>query len=315
MSRRLVQHAIRVFQEEFWLFLLLAIGLALVFPDFGTRWLKPLALPAVLAQMYIVMLNIAPERLWAALKSWQVSLRSFAFLFLLTPLVMVPAHFFFGPEAILGLAVVAAMPPGMASTFFSVQFGGNAAVAVILTALGHLSVPVIAPILAETLAGAVLDVRPFDIFRTLLQLVVLPYLLAWGTRRLLGARRAEAMYGRISWLGGMLILIVVWGVVSGVREPSIPLLPLTLYILAANGLVFALAYLFGGAERTALSVSSGYRNVTLGMVLSLAVWDSPVVALPSIVWTLTQNIYSVLGLFIYRHRKRRGPPRGASAAP
>ena len=151
-------------QREFWLFLLASIAAAFVFPDFGRIYVKPFALPAILLQMYVVMLDIPPRRLAAAFRAWRPLARSLALIFVVTPLVALSGRLFFGAEYVLGLAVMAAMPSGMSSPFFALQFGGDGALAVAVTAIGHLLVPVLAPLIVKLVAGSVLEVEPSLIF-------------------------------------------------------------------------------------------------------------------------------------------------------
>lgn len=300
MPRSPFQKIAQFIHEEFWLFLLGSIAMAFVFPEFGRTVLKPLALPSILAQMYVVMLNIEPQRLLSALKAWRPLARSLAFIFVLTPAIALLGHFFYPPAVVLGLAVVCSMPAGMSSPFFALQFGGDAALAVVTTTVSHLLVPLIAPLLVKLVAGGVLEVEPEVIFLRLLQLVVLPFVLALLTRRLLGPGRTAYLYSKIGWTSGMFIIVVTWGIVADVTVASIPLLPLVLGVMALNGMMFLAGFLFGGAEKRTLSMTSGYRNVTLGMVLSVSVWGDPLVALPSAVFTLTQNTFSVIMLFVHR---------------
>jgi BASS family bile acid:Na+ symporter len=305
MNRPKLSQIATFIHEEFWLFLLGSIAMAFVFPEFGRNVLKPLALPSILAQMYVVMLNIEPHRLVAALKAWRPLARSLALLFVLTPLLAMLGHLFYPPAVLLGLAVVCSMPSGMSSPFFALQFGGDAALAVVTTTVSHLIVPLIAPLLVKLIAGGVLQVEPEVIFLRLLQLVVLPFVLALITRRLLGGPRTTLLYSKVGWTSGMFIIVVTWGIVADVTVASIPLLPLALGVTALNGIMFLAGFLFGGVEKRTLSMTSGYRNVTLGMVLSISVWGDPLVALPSAVFTLTQNAFAVLMLFVHRRKAKR----------
>ncbi len=294
----------RLFRDEFWIFLLLSIGLAFVFPTFGRTWLKPLALPAILAQMYVVMLNIAPEKLVAALRDWRPLARSLVLLFLVSPLFTLGAHLFYEPAIVLGIAVLTSMPAGMSSPFFTLQFGGNAALAVVVTTLSHLLVPLLAPLWVKALAGGAMEVDTGLIFLRLVQLVLVPFILAWLTRRLLGPVRTAAVYRRIGWTAGFFVIIVSWGIVAEITVASIPILPLALGMTLLNGLFYGFGYLAGGVQQRTLTMTTGYRNVTLGMVLSMSVWGNPLVALPSVVWTLTHNLYAVLLLFLHRRNSR-----------
>ncbi len=294
----------RLVQDEFWLFLLASLAMAFVFPEFGRTWLKPLALPAILAQMYVVMLNIRPAELAAAVRAWRPLARALAFLFLLTPPLALLARLGFGPEIALGFAIVCTLPSGMSSPFFALRFGGDAALAVVVTAVSHLLLPLVAPIWVSVLASSSMEVDPVEIFVRLLQLVVLPFALAALTRWVLGERRTGALYERTSWLGGVFIMIVTWGIVAEITVTPVPLAPVAGLVLALNGALYAAGYLLGGEARRTTTMTSGYRNVTLGMVLALSVWGDPRVALPSVVWTLTHTVYAVLLLFLHRRGAR-----------
>lgn len=293
--------------EEFWLFLLASIGAAFLFPGFGRHELKPLALPAILIQMYVVMLDIEPARLAAAVRNWRPVARALAFIFGLTPALAAGAHLLARPEFVLGTAVMAAMPAGMSAPFFALQFGGDAALAVVVTTVSHLLVPLVAPVIVKGLAGGVLAVDPWLIFERLAQLVMLPFALALLTRRVLGAGRTAALYRAVGWTSGFFVLIVTWGIVADITVVTVPMGALAVYITLMNGALFAAGYWLGGAPRRTLTMNAGYRNVTLGMVLTLSVWGDPLIALPSVIWTLTHNLFATGMLFLHR--------RGAGSSP
>jgi BASS family bile acid:Na+ symporter len=185
------------------------------------------------------------------------------------------------------------------------QYGGDAALAVIMTAVSHLLVPIIAPVVVKLVAGSVLTVDPAAIFVRLAQLVLLPFVAAWLTRSALGAARTSALYARVGWTGGIFVIIVTWGLVADVTVVTIPLAPIATAVFGINAVLFALGHLFGAREAKTMTMVAGYRNVTLGMVLSMSVWNNPLVALPSIVFTLTQNVFAVALLFLHRRRLKR----------
>lgn len=295
-----------IMQREFWVFLLGAIAAAFVFPDFGRTYIKPFALPAILLQMYVVMLDIPPRRLAAAFRAWQPLARSLALIFVVTPLVALAGHAYFGPAYVLGLAVMSAMPAGMSSPFFALQFGGDGALAVAITAVSHLLVPLLAPLIVKLVAGSVLEVEPSLIFVRLVQLVVLPFAAAWLTRLALGEGRTRKLYEKTGWLGGLFVLIVTWGIVAEITVVDAPIFGLAVAVTAMNGLLFALGLLGGGPWRRTLTIAAGYRNVTLGMVLAMSVWGDPLVAAPSVVWTLTHTGFAVL--LLLAHRRCRATP-------
>ena len=303
MPGRVVQKFLSFMHEEFWLFLLASIGAAFAFPAFGRHVLKPLALPSILAQMYVVMLNIEPARLWAALRAWRPVARALALIFGLTPLLGLTAHLFARPEFVLGTAVIASMPSGMSAPFFALQFGGDPALSVVITTVSHLLVPAVAPVIVKLLAGGVLSVDPWLIFERLAQLVIVPFLLALATRRALGNERTAALYRWIGWTSGFFVIVVTWGIVADITVVTVPWGPLALYVTLMNGVLFAAGFFLGGKPRRALTMNAGYRNVTLGMVLAQSVWGDPLVALPSVMWTLTHNLFATAMLFAHRRTK------------
>jgi bile acid:Na+ symporter, BASS family len=289
----------RYLQEQFWIFLLAAIVAAFVFPDFGRVYLQPLALPSILLQMYIIMLNIETRQLYAALRQWKAMARALGLIFLFTPPLAFLGPLFFDPAIVLGLALLCTLPAGMSSPFFALRFGGNAALAVVVTTVSHLLLPVIAPLWVKLVAGGILQVDALEIFLRLAQIVFLPFLLAVLTRYMLGSARAERVYRQINWTTGLFVFIVTWGIVAEITVATVPLMPLVVFTTALNGLLFTAGYFLGGAHARTLTMTSGYRNVTLGMVIAISVWGDPVVALPSIVWTLTHTLFAILLLFAH----------------
>ncbi|MFP4069081.1 MAG: bile acid:sodium symporter [Opitutales bacterium] len=212
MRQQLNKHA-------FTLWLIFAVGLALLFPgpgsdggflfaDFTTKigvwiifFLQGLGLPtSELATGY------RPKRLHVFVLSW-----NYLWFPLVTGLMLIPVSFVLPESMRLGFWLLAIMPTTVSSAVvFSTVSGGDASNAIFSTVFSNLLSVVLVPLVAVAYLAAETEaaVRLAPLFATLFTLIVVP-LLAGQVIRTLSAERANAFVRRFKGLSTWIILFIV----------------------------------------------------------------------------------------------------------
>lgn len=218
--------------------------------------------------------------------------------------LMVGAVFRLPPEMALGLFIISICPAGTTSNALTFVGRGNVALAVVLTALTSLVTVVTIPLLLSWaipwfLSGRGAGIPPLDVASTigqLAQIVVLPIMAGMVARHFLPlhATRVARWLRPTSFV--ILVAVIAFSVAISVEMVIDNLIRATPAIvtlnLAAMAFGLGIGRIVGANARDSmtLAIETGVQNVSLALVLTLAVLNSLPLA-------VTQNIYGVVMLF------------------
>lgn len=207
------------------------------------------------------------------------------------------------PELALGLFIISICPAGTTSNALTFVGRGNVALAVVLTALTSLVTVVTIPLLLSWaipwfLSGRGAGMPQLDVARTmgqLAQIVVIPIMAGMVVRHF-----APALAARVArWLRPtsfvILVAVIAFSVAISVEMVIDNLIRATPAIVTLNLAAMAFGLGIGrvvGAnarDSMTLAIETGVQNVSLALVLTLAVLNSMPLA-------VTQNIYGVVML-------------------
>ena len=252
--------------------IMLGMGMTLTLADFARVATRPGAVMAGVVAQFLIM----PAAGWAVA----------AGLDLPTPFAV-------------GLILVACCPGGTASNVVTFIARADVALSVTMTTCSTLAAVALTPLLAQLLAGRLVEVDTLGLFVSTLQVVILP--VAGGV---LMNRFAPAAVERVlpaAPLVSVLVIALVCGSIIGqnaaaVRESG-PRLVAAIVLVHALG--FAVGYAFARilglpvtAART-ISIETGMQNSGLGVVLAQRHFAAePLTAVPGAISAL---VHSVLG--------------------
>ncbi|MBN2518131.1 MAG: bile acid:sodium symporter [Candidatus Altiarchaeota archaeon] len=284
-------------EEELWLFLVIGIFLGLALPQIGAA-LTPYAIYFLLTVMFLTSLSIDLGEVKRAFDNKNTIMSGLLLAFVVSPCLAFILSLNLPSEMALGVVLVASMPVGMSTAFFVQRMGGNAALTLVFTALTTLLCPFITPIIMETLTGVFVSIDPIRLFISLIEFVILPFILAVLVRnyskgfvkRILNVSNAVTT---------LLIFLIVWGIISSTSYGISGLFELIIVEAGLILLAFGVGFFSGRRDRMVLSMTSAYKNATLGMVVALEVF-SPAVALPAVIWTLLHNAILTPIMFLKR---------------
>lgn len=184
------------------------------------------------------------------------------------------------PELALGLILVACCPGGTASNVICYLARANVALSVLMTMVSTFAAIVMTPVLTKLLAGKVLPVDAWALFRSMLVVVLLPLVVGIAANTAVGRmRNPERVRRWVDVLGPVVsvaVIVLIVSCVVGLNRDRIagagPVLFVAVFVLHAVG--FGLGYgvmaLLGRDEamRRTVSIEVGMQNSGLGASLA-----------------------------------------------
>jgi bile acid:Na+ symporter, BASS family len=281
--------------RELWFFLLLGILLGLGIPQIGLH-ITPYAIYFLLVVMFFTSLSISLGDIFKATKNKRFLLVSLSLIFVISPLVALTMSFFLEAELALGLILYSAIPSAMANAFYIKRMGGDAALALVMTALTTLMAPIVTPIIVKLLSGYFMDINPLDLFFSLFKIIILPFVAAELVRRC-NCNLADKILKASPPINNICIFFVVFGVISAAAGQVWSFGILAVIMAFYLAITFFAGYRLGAKNGLEMGFSTGFRNGTLAMVVALEVFG-PVAAMIGVMSTLIHNMILVPLLFI-----------------
>ncbi|MCO1335446.1 bile acid:sodium symporter family protein [Microbulbifer sp. OS29] len=230
------------------------------------------------------------------------------------------------PAIAVGLVIIAACPGGTTSNLFTLMARGNVALSIVLTVSASLvtiaSLPLFTNYALQSYFGAeqTITLPLASTVAMLSTIVLLPVLVgmslrAWKPQL---ARRAE---GIVSIFGGVVLLLLVVGLIWGIRDriadlmiqagPSVILLNLSGVLL---GLLISRISGLPKREGVAVATELGIKNSTIGMMVTLTLLHSSEMSVPSAVYGVLMFPSGVLLAFYGRRGTKKQTAADAAGA-
>ncbi len=281
-----------ILAKNTWLVILIAIGMSFLVPSVGIV-LKPYINYFLMVLMFLSCLDIDLKEFWAALKDFKIQAIVLAIVHLVSPiLVLVLFKWFLSDEIFLGLILASVIPAGRAAVFLVKIYGGKPVTALVISSISNALSPVTVPFLVWLFAKTSIEINPVEMGTAILWMVAVPIVAAIIFRIIGGAKY---LVDKSAGLSVIFLFMIILGIISPIREiilenwtKSIGLVLMVLFLI---GVDFWLGYRLGKTkeDRITLAVTSSYKNYTLGTLVALTLFN-PVVALPSIIYTISNNL-------------------------
>lgn len=215
------------------------------------------------------------------------------------------------PELAAGLVLLGCVPGGTASNVMVYLAKGNLALSVAMTSLSTLMAPIMTPLLLLLLAGQWLPVDPLAMFKSIVQVIIIPIALGFLVQRFF-PRAVEKSITIVPLISVAAILIIVSAVTAANAQNVISSgFIVFLAVFLHNGFGLLLGYLTAKSmglnenDRRAISLEVGMQNSGLGVALATAHF-SPLAALPSVWGAIWHNISGPILATIWA-KKPTGP--------
>lgn len=251
--------------------IMLGMGLTLSLDDFRRVRDMPGAVAAGVAAQYLIM----PFLGWASAKLFHLP-----------------------PPLAVGVILVGCCPGGTASNVVCYLANANVALSVVLTTLSTFAAIVMTPVLTQSLAGTLVHVETWELFRSTVQVVLLP--VAAGLALNTAAPRAVERVLPIAPLLSIAAIVMICASIVAQSADALVTSGLQLvgavFTLHAGGFALGLGFgkVFGysNAISRTISVEVGMQNSGLGAVLARRHFADPLTALPA---AISASFHSVMG--------------------
>ncbi len=234
--------------------------------------------------------------------------------FLIMPLlafILVKA-FRLSPELAVGVILVGTCPGGTSSNVMTYLSKGDVALSVGMTAVSTILAPVMTPLLTYLYAGETVDVNMFDMFISIIEVVILPIVLGFVTNHFF-SKFTEKAVDLLPLISTLAIVAIVGAVVSATASKLISsgLLILVIVILH-NVLGYLLGYGAGllmkmdTTKCRAVSIEVGMQNSGLATSLATVHFAQyPLATIPGAVFSVWHNVSGAILANIFLRQSER----------
>jgi len=200
-----------------------------------------------------------------------------------------------------GLILVACCPGGTASNVVTYIARANVALSVLMTMGSTFAAVGMTPVLTSVLAGTYVHVDGWGLFRSTLQVVLLPVVVGVGVNRTM-PRLVRIVLPVAPMIAVVAIALICASIIGQNRAAVLDAGgSLLVAVMLLHGFGFGLGWsvtrLVGFDERTArtISIEVGMQNSGLGVVLATSHFANPLTALPA---AISATMHSVIGSFL-----------------
>lgn len=246
------------------------MGMTLTLGDFKVVFTKPKAVITGIFAQFIIMPGLA---------------------FILVTVFQLP------PELAVGVILVGCCPGGTSSNVMTYLAKGDVALSVGMTACTTIMAPIVTPLLVLLIAGQTVDVAVWDMFISIVQVVLAPIAAGFIINKLFEkfAKEFSRVLPLISVIGISLIIMAV--VAANAQSLMSVGLLIIVVVMLHNVCGYALGYLAGRllglskAQRRTLSIEVGMQNSGLATSLATVHFATmPLAAVPGAVFSVWHNI-------------------------
>lgn len=253
-------------------FIMLCMGLTLTFEDFRRVARKP----REVAIGFVAQYSIMPLVAWGVAHALNL-----------------PPYF------ALGLILVGCCPGGTASNLVTYIAGADVALSVVMTVCSTLAAVVFTPLLTQLLAGSLVPVDAWLLFKQTLQVVILPVILGvllnrWAPRLVI---RIMPVAPLLSVMGVCFICAVVFAAnAEAILSHGFQLILATVLLHAAGFMIgYSFAKILGCKNQSARTISIEVGMQNSGLAIVLAKQAFPLLPLTPVVGAVSAVVHSLLG--------------------
>ena len=275
-------------------------------------WFQPLIVPGLGLIMFGMGISLTPADFKRVAAEPYPILVGLAAQFLIMPFsaAAISKVFDLSPSLAAGLILVGSCPGGTASNVMTFLAKGDVALSVAMTSCSTIAAVVATPYLMAWLAGRYVPVHPAELLMSILTIVIIP-VLAGLTARQVFAHRTRKIEAALPLVSVAFIVLIVACIVALSKDQLLSTGTLVFLTVAAHNLTglllgYGMAKLAGldAVRCRTVAIEVGMQNSGLGVALARQHFTDILVALPSAIFSVVQNIS---GPAIANYWSRRKP--------
>lgn len=255
--------------------------------------------------MFLSCLDLKVEEILKSFSDIKAQIFTLLIVNLASPTILYLIKDYFSPEIFLGLIIAAVSPAGRSAVFLSLIYGGIPIKALVVTSLSNVISPITVPFFVWLYTHTTIKMDPISMATTIFWMVLIPLVAAF----IFGKSQLGKKLNYVSpTISTFIVFLIILGIISPIKNIVIDNLGLTLILLLVISLLitinFALGFLIKKKlpDKITYGLSSSYKNYTMATILSISLF-SPLVALPSIVYTIANNLLLVPFQLLINHPK------------
>ncbi len=298
-----------ILQNHMAIIVLIVAAVSLFFPSLTgwiqTSWITPL----LMIVMFGMGLTLSPEDILFVFKRPKDVIIGVIAQFTIMPLLAFALGKVFSlPDALMiGVILVGTCPGGTSSNVITYLSDGDVPLSVSMTSISTLLAPILTPLLTKILLGATVEVDPFSMFLSIVQVVMLPLILGFIVNKFF-TKQAQQAADILPLISVTAIVMIVASVVSANADQirSAGLLIIGVAILH-NVLGYLLGFGIGKvlglplSKKKAISIEVGMQNSGLATSLATTSFAAyPMAAVPGAVFSVWHNISGAILAQFYK---------------
>lgn len=214
-------------------------------------------------------------------------------------------------ELTIGIVLVGCCPGGTASNVITYLAKGDLALSVGMTCISTVLAPLMTPLLTWLLVGTTVDVDVFNMFWSIMKVIILPIGIGFIVKHFF-AKFTQNATAYLPAFSTIVIALIVGSVVSAnsaqlLNAGFVVLLVVMLHNISGFALGFALARLLkmNREKCTAVSIEVGMQNSGLACTLAQTHFAAmPLAAVPGAIFSVWHNIAGALLAKILSHKQQ-----------
>lgn len=294
----------QLIKRNTWAVVLSAIIASLIFPSLGQE-MKPFLNYLLAAMMFLSCLDLKIKEIVQSISDLKSIFLALIIIHLASPLIIFFLRNLFAPQIYLGLILAAAIPAGRSSVFLSLIYGGIPIKALITSSVSNILSPLLVPAIVYIFAHQVISLPLADMSKTIVIMVGIPLFIGY----LFGKTKPGQKLSRYtSSISTIILFLIILGILSPIKTTIAGNLPLTIGLTLFVSLLTIINFFLGTtfhhsfSEKITYGLTAGYKNYTMGTILSLTLFP-PLVTLPSIAYTISNNLLLIPLQFFHRWPK------------
>lgn len=270
---------------------------AYVYPQFFAP-MQPFIVPGLGVIMFGMGMTLVPADFLRVLKMTKAVLCGVLGQFLIMPLLalVLSRVFRLDNELAMGFIVLGSCPGGTASNVIVYLAKADVALSVTMTACSTLLAIVATPFIVDLLGNQYLEVDALAMLLSVVKIVLVPVVGGLALRMLM-RERAELMTDVFPAVSVLVIVLIIATIIALSKEKLAEVIGLLGFLVVLhNVLGMSLGYSLAGAfrlpknARRTVAIEVGMQNSGLGVALATVHFASPLVALPSSLFSVVHNL-------------------------
>lgn len=285
-------------EKHFFLVLTLALASGLLLPQAGNA-LVPTIKPLLMTMLFLTSLKINFKNIAFYLKKPLLPAYIFLMIMLIIPIIVFLITNQIDQTIAIGLLLMTAVPPAMASPVLTEIFKGNSALTLTTLVICSLLSPLTIPFLFKILTSQSVELDSFGMAKTLALIIFIPLILSAIIKKIGSAKPTIEKFKKYASTISIIIMSITGYIGIAIQSDALlnnpssiikQLIALTILFTIMHIIGYAIGFWRPREDKISIATSNTYMNSSLAFVIAVEFFP-PEIILISVVAQLTWNIF------------------------